>query len=473
MSGSSRSRQKRKLEPISLEELAGTTGMSGFCTFLTRDASVPVPALDEAAGPMAGAPPPGAVAPPPSTPDSTAPDLNGVESTAPVSSASTQAAVHLSAADTEAVELGAPDSTAPVSSPQKPTGPPLVPAAAAVPPVPVPTVMSATRVSAPVFHAPDSDAVDFTAPERGAPESSAFEFRRERRLRIREAVTVQDGHSLAEQAVYDAMYRAGKPYQGDSRILTIGLRTLAELSRMAYSNCKLNVRSLVAKLAIDESTEFSYTEGRTYVIYSFREILRRRKAAGLTHVVRTRGVAFVDPVTGTELSAHQSSALDSSGSALAPSRSSAPEPAESSALASGANIRNRHLISNSGEASSSSSAVPAVVSALRRHIPDVDDDAAAELWRRCLENAPDARIDEVIHFIDLKAGKPGIRMPLGFLLAAVPKCFAGDAFRQFRGERAQGREANLARERLFAGEILKNPDADEEQRQWAREILGL
>src|SRR4051794_8021880 len=42
----SRSRQKRKLEPISIEELAGATGMSGFCTFLTRDSSTPVPALD-------------------------------------------------------------------------------------------------------------------------------------------------------------------------------------------------------------------------------------------------------------------------------------------------------------------------------------------------------------------------------------------------------------------------------------------
>ena len=97
------------------------------------------------------------------------------------------------------------------------------------------------------------------------------------------------------------MYRAGRPYSGDSRILTIGLRTLAEFSRMAYSNCKANVRSLVAKLAIDEQPGFSYTEGRTYVVYSFREILRRRKAAGLTHVVRTRGVAFVNPRTGTEV----------------------------------------------------------------------------------------------------------------------------------------------------------------------------
>src|SRR6266508_3957955 len=40
MAGSSRSKHKPKLEPISLEELAGTTGMSGFCSFLAKPASV-------------------------------------------------------------------------------------------------------------------------------------------------------------------------------------------------------------------------------------------------------------------------------------------------------------------------------------------------------------------------------------------------------------------------------------------------
>jgi hypothetical protein len=119
---------------------------------------------------------------------------------------------------------------------------------------------------------------------------------------------VEDGHSLAEEAVYEAMYREGKPYRGDSRILTIGLRTLAELSRMAYSNCKANVRSLVAKLALDELPGFSYTDGRTYIIYSRDEILRRRRAAGLTHVLRTRGVAFVDRTGATITSAPVSSA---------------------------------------------------------------------------------------------------------------------------------------------------------------------
>ena len=65
-----------------------------------------------------------------------------------------------------------------------------------------------------------------------------------------------------------------------------------------------------------------------------------------------------------------------------------------------------------------------------------------------------------------------IRVPLGFLLTAVPKCFKGDSYRQFRAERERSREVTLERDRLFAAEILKSPEADEEQKQWAREVLG-
>jgi len=432
MSGSSRSRQKRKLEPISLEELAGTTGMSGFCSFLTRDSSVSVPVLDAL--------------------ESSAPETYPVETSAPVSPAPELAAI----------ETPAPQPSAPEAPPIETSAPESSPAAT----IPTPSARQSG--------APDSD----------APEYAALDYSPQRRPRVRETSTVQDGHSLAEQAVYDVMYRAGKPYQGESRILTIGLRTLAEMSRMAYSNCKANVRSLVEKLAIDERDGFSYTQGRTYIVYSFREILRRRKAAGLTHVIRSRGVAFVDPSTGIPLTRRglsESSAPDSTAalSSAPASAASAPEPAqssalpsrESSALAAGARIKNRHLFRNPEEPSSS--ALEAIVSALRSHIPDTDDDAAISLWHRCRENAPEAAPAEIVHFIHLKAGKPGIRMPLGFLLTAVPKCFQGDSYRQFVEERRRNQQAQSTRDRMFAEEILKSPDADDEQREWAREVLSL
>lgn len=260
----SRSRQKRKLEPISIEELAGTTGMSGFCSFLTRDSSVPVPILDQIETGALDSTALATSAPEASAPDSIAPELSAVEIAAPKTPAIVKAAVESSALDSGyGVVVSAPET-------------------------------DAAETSASVAEASDS-----TAGEWSALEPSEFRYRR--RPRIRQAITVQDGHSLAEQAVYDAMYREGKPYKGDARILTIGLRTLAELSRMAYSNCKANVRSLVAKLALEELPGFSYTDGRTYIIHASHEILRRRQEAGLTHVLRTRGVAFVEPQSGAPI----------------------------------------------------------------------------------------------------------------------------------------------------------------------------
>jgi hypothetical protein len=384
----SRSRQKRKLEPISIEELAGTTGMSGFCSFLTRDISVPVPVLDriESSAPVSEAPEPAPV-------ESSAPVIAAVEPPAPVPAALD------SGYGTPVPDIGA-----------------LEPPALEPPAIELPAFASSLDES--------------SAPEAGAPD-----FRYPRRPRIREAITVQDGHSLAEQAVYNAMFGAGKSYQGDARILTIGLRTLAELSRMAYSNCKANVRSLIAKLAIDELPGFSYTDGRTYVIHGYRDILQRRRAAGLTHVLRTRGVAFVDPQSG----APKTSAPDSRP--IPNLESSAPD----------------------------STAPEAVLDALRQRVPEADAATAAALWRRCREVEPAAAPADVAHFIHVKAGKSGVPTPLGFLLAAVPRCFQGETWRQYRDLRRA--EDLAARDRALAAEILRNPDADDEQREWARSVL--
>jgi hypothetical protein len=467
MSGSTRSRQKHKLEPISIEELAGTTGMSGFCTFLTRDNSIAVPALDHLG-------------------ESGAPESDASESMAPQSSAPLSQVEATGASDLSPVNTRALERSAPLIGPPRNAREVLEAA--------VILEQSPEIPSAPESRVSDSGALDLPAFESDAPDTAALEidpldsFPR-RRIRIREASTVQDAHSLAEQAVYDAMYRAGRPYRGDSRVLTIGLRTLAEFSRMAYSNCKANVRSLVTKLAIDEQPGFSYTEGRTYVVYSFREILRRRKAAGLTHVIRTRGVAFVNPRTGLEIilpyapdsgapelsashsSAGHVSATKSISSALPSTTQGAPTSVESGAPVSGAHIENRHLLRNITESSSSLPAM--VVTVLRQYVSDVDDDAASQLWRRCTDNAPDASPEEVAHFVHLKASKTGIRTPFGFLLTAVPKCFIGDSFRQFRDERARNLQTAAARDRQFAAEILKSPEADDEQKQWAREVLSL
>jgi len=282
------------------------------------------------------------------------------------------------------------------------------------------------------------------------------------------------------------MYRTGKPHQGDSRMLTIGLRTLAEISRMAYSNCKANVRSLIEKLAIDGDEDFSYTTGRTYIIYSFRDILKRRRAAGLTHVIRTRGVCFVDPSSGRETGPHtapeiessapDSSALDSESGALVSVESSAPVSDETGAPVPGSHIRNRHLTRNSNETTAPS---PAIVTAIHEAIGRADEDAAQRIRQACREVTPDVTDEEIAHFIRQEG--PALRRnrslenPMGVLIRHIPRCCRGESLRLHREAIRQEGERNRRQIEAWvesAREILAKPTAGAADRAWAEDILA-
>lgn len=376
------------------------------------------------------------------------------------------------------------DSGAPVS--------PAPPFGALIPSAPLLTKADNRRESAPLQHAPLATPPRFPTADDDIAPSYAFVSQHGlpsqpiyRRPRIREAVTVQDGHTLAEQSVYDAMYRAGQPYQGESRILTIGLRTLAEMSRLAYSNCKANVRTLIEKLAIDGDDAFSYTAGRTYVIYSFREILRRRKAAGLTHVLRTRGVVFVDPATGEPLqqsaSAPESPAPDSGAplshaSALESTNSPAPELSQSGAPVPLPHIRNRNIDRNTNE---QTPAPPLVVQAILDIMGKADEAAAVQIHQGCLETAPDVTAAEIAHFIRQEG--PALRRnraldnPMGVLIRHIPRCCRGENLRHYRQTVLHEQERNqrqLANWIADARQILANPQATAADRGWAEDILA-
>jgi hypothetical protein len=123
--------------------------------------------------------------------------------------------------------------------------------------------------------------------------------RRKRQSRIWHAEMVEDGHSLAEQAVYEALWNAASPVDADiqiaDRTIRIGYHRLARLTRLSWVSVKANLRSLEKKLAIEViGSENSATqEGKTYLVYSRPTILERRKGAGLIWVRRTRGVELL------------------------------------------------------------------------------------------------------------------------------------------------------------------------------------
>ncbi len=118
---------------------------------------------------------------------------------------------------------------------------------------------------------------------------------------IRQAMTAEDGHSFGEQAVYAALWAAARPSAPGCRIVTIGYRSLSYACRLTVNNCKANLHGLIRKLAIEEAGSHSYTQAKTYIVYSPEAIMERRAAAGLVYYVKSRGVTFVDPRTGAEI----------------------------------------------------------------------------------------------------------------------------------------------------------------------------
>jgi hypothetical protein len=118
-----------------------------------------------------------------------------------------------------------------------------------------------------------------------------------------------------------------------------------------------------------------------------------------------------------------------------------------------------------------------LIEGLRQLADPVDDEAALVLWNQCRKRVPDCTPDEILHFARSKAtlfrsGK--IQNPVGFLLAAVPKCFEGASFLEFRREqaaRAREAEEQAAEMRREFEAILNDPNSSEEDRQFVRRML--
>ena len=73
-----------------------------------------------------------------------------------------------------------------------------------------------------------------------------------RRFPIREMKLAQDAHTRAEQQVYEYLWQNARTLDEVSRSITIGFGAMARMVRLSESNARINVRSLIAKLAIDE-----------------------------------------------------------------------------------------------------------------------------------------------------------------------------------------------------------------------------
>jgi hypothetical protein len=273
-----RSRRKPAMEPLGWDEIVSQPGMGGYLSFL--NGPVPLPHLQGSA--TASAPDPGVVLYPDPI---TGPEL--VSTTDPIPSPETipdtdPGAVSHSGIDSGSaqvdtgpvVDLGSRVDIAPevISDPDPVTNPqPYVAIIARAGSITTPEVVSIPAVG--------------------------------QRLRIRRCSATHDGHSLGEEVLYQALWKAAHPETAETRTIVIGWRGMSQLCRMTPKNCKINTQRLIRKLALEVLSPYNTPEsiGTTYRVHSDQAILQRRREAGLEWVVRSRGVEFVDPATGISI----------------------------------------------------------------------------------------------------------------------------------------------------------------------------
>ena len=293
---SKRSKRKPAMEPLGWDEIVSQPGMGGYLSFL--NGPVPLPHLQGSAPALA--PNPEVISNPrvETTPEAvSSPDMLSTPETSLVSGGPQTAQAE--------IIPDFPTSPGHVSDPAVVANPGVdrLPGAATIPgSLPRPIVINDLGFVCPspeVSSTPRPAATPDTA-TASSPEVVSIPAVAAGRIRIRRCAATHDGHSLGEEVLYQAIWKAARPESAETRTIAIGWRGMSQLCRMTPKNCKINTQRLMRKLALEVLSPYNTPEsiGTTYRVYSDQAILERRRAAGLEWVVRSRGVEFVNPATG-------------------------------------------------------------------------------------------------------------------------------------------------------------------------------
>ena len=470
-------RGKHKLEPISIDELAGDSTMTGFSDLFKiptgvqqprtakgwKHSSEIIPNRFEEGGARTG-------------PPKTGPLVSRLE------------AVPFSDGEFPAQPKGFLNYPAETTLPEK-GGP------ETAPPVPTPLLSSTTSDHGPLDV--KTGGVEPAPPETGPPVSlQTFQLLYaplQRKLQIREAKLVQEGHTYGEQTVYEALWKHGAVVSEQVRVITIGFLRMASMAGLAESNCKAAVAGLLDKLTIERLPDKNIVQGRTYKVYNWTSVLSRRRAAGLTHVIKSRGVIFVDPKTGRHLTVPKTLPRRHGKTSGVETRrpetggSVSTETSEEDSLAKFHRETTQlpapdQTSTRAGpqERSPLQSEIGPLACRLRKELDSAfDDSAAGRLWRECQTSVPDCTLDEVMHFVVLKSQKiyrdRNIRNPIGLLLMSIPEFFTGTAVHELRAEKRreeEQRRESQVQQRKYWKQVADDPNTPLDERELALKFLA-
>jgi hypothetical protein len=288
--------------------------------------------------------------------------------------------------------------------------------------------------------------------------------------RVYRCNTVQDGHSFAEDRLYNALwnYRWAKVESDECRLVSVGWDLMAQLSGMTPNNARQNCFRLIQKLALEKVQAHNSEQrvGTTYRVYSYAAIIRRRRSAGMESVIRNRGgVTFVmAPYSKGTVPTEGTAPIE--GTVLTEGMPSVPTEGTVSVPTEGTPLSHKEVM----ESQPSSSGVSIVSERVRKHLA-VDDDVVHMVIRQCRRNDPDCTLEEVAEFAALSAAKicrqRNVDNPAGLLISQAPKFFPGSELSAYRARKAQ----ELADGREMARRVLEDPQASPQELEWAKTMI--
>lgn len=298
----------------------------------------------------------------------------------------------------------------------------------------------------------------------------------------------QDSLNPNERAVYQVLWNAreAQPITGEPNIklIRIGYDAMARQSNMAKKTIQRVIPRLISKgfIEVAQAPDFLTRTPSAYRVHSFKKVLDLCKERGRTHIAKLgHGISFIQPIPpGTVDSAAGSTVVRKSSTTVVipPPPTVVRKSSSLESLFSNKEIQDVQSLENQAPShysfTSSSSSLPespnslseGLRALLQRYQTELDSDAIQRLWNECRRRVPDCTAEEVLYFSQAKAmlfstGK--INNPVGFLLFAVPKCFEGHSFEQFRKEQQQARLAELERARR----------AEQEMQQVRQQLLDM
>ena len=275
--------------------------------------------------------------------------------------------------------------------------------------------------------------------------------------RVRRATLAQHAHSDTENAIYDLMWRSGQRETEDTAIFSQGYAILSARVHRDRTVIKRNIATLIAKLAIQVLRPATTSTTTVYRVFSYRETLNRRRAAGLIWVQR-HGVAihFVLPPEpeDDELPIGESPVGTSSNDRRLPtgdSRIGNPDlpirewPTHISSHEFPLENSNPPTTLAAGPHTSEEPVPPQLVAAYRRAIHYVDDALVRELVGKCRSAEPTATVEEMCDLLTVAAASlrnnTRVENKPKVLPGKVAMLFMGESFRQYRAEKRKALEA--------------------------------